>query len=78
MSDLSYTVVVVEEDHATRMFLADNLTADGRAVHPTDDPRDALALCARTVPDAAHVGFNGGSGRAFLARRPRPRAGRCR
>ena len=65
MSDLTYTVVLVEEDEATRTFLADNLTADGFAVHPTDDPTDALDLCARTVPDAAIVDVNGGSGRAF-------------
>jgi DNA-binding response OmpR family regulator len=65
MSDLIYTVVLVEEDEATRTFLADNLTADGFAVHPTDDPTDALDLCARTVPDAAIVDVNGGSGRAF-------------
>jgi DNA-binding response OmpR family regulator len=65
MSDLTYTVVLVEEDEATRTFLADNLTADGFAVHPTDDPTDALDLCARTVPDAALVDVNGGSGRAF-------------
>ena len=65
MSDLTYTVVLVEEDETTRTFLADNLTADGFAVHPTDDPTDALDLCARTVPDAALVDVNGGSGRAF-------------
>ena len=65
MSDLTYTVVLVEEDEATRTFLADNLSADGFAVHPTDTPEEALALCARTVPDAAIVDVNGGSGRAF-------------
>jgi DNA-binding response OmpR family regulator len=65
MSDLIHTVVLVEEDETTRTFLADNLTADGFAVHPTDDPHDALGLCARTVPDAALVDVNGGSGRAF-------------
>ena len=65
MSDLTHTIVLVEEDHSTRTFLADNLSADGFAVHPIDDPRDALALCARTVPDAAIVDVNAGSGRAF-------------
>jgi DNA-binding response OmpR family regulator len=65
MSDLIHTVVLVEEDEATGTFLADNLTADGFAVHLTDDPCDALALCARTVPDAAVVDVNAGSGRAF-------------
>jgi len=65
MSDLSHTVVIVEEDHATRMFLADNLTADGFDVHPTGDPNAALTVCARVQPDAALVDVNGGSGRAF-------------
>jgi DNA-binding response OmpR family regulator len=65
MPDLSHTVVVIEEDHATRMFLADNLTADGFDVHPTGDPGHALALCARIGPDAAIVDVNGGSGRTF-------------
>ena len=65
MSDLVHTVVLVEEDEPTRTFLADNLTADGFAVHPIDDPRHALALCARTVPDAAVIDVNGGGGRAF-------------
>jgi DNA-binding response OmpR family regulator len=65
MSDFTYTVVLVEEDEATLTFLADNLTADGFAVHPTDDLTDALDLCARTVPDAAIVDVNGGSARAF-------------
>ena len=65
MSDLTHTIVLVEEDHATRTFLADNLTADGFAVHPTGDPHEALALCARTVPDAAIIDVNAGSGRAF-------------
>ena len=58
MSDLIHTVVLVEEDETTRTFLADNLTADGFAVHPIDDPDDALRLCARTVPDAALVDVN--------------------
>ena len=65
MSDLTYTVVLVEEDESTRTFLADNLTADGFAVHPTDTPEGALALCARTVPDAAIIDVNAGSGRTF-------------
>ena len=65
MTDLIDTVVLVEEDDATRTFIADNLAADGFAVHPTDDHRQALELCARTLPDAALVAVNGGSGRAF-------------
>ena len=65
MSDLTHTIVLVEEDETTRTFLADNLTADGFAVHPTDTPEDALALCARTVPDAAIIDVNAGSGRTF-------------
>ena len=65
MSDLTHTIVLVEEDESTRTFLADNLTADGFAVHPADTPEEALALCARTVPDAAIIDVNAGSGRTF-------------
>jgi len=65
MSDLIHTIVLVEEDDATRTFLADNLTADDFDVHATGDAERAFALCARTVPDAAVVDVNGGSGRAF-------------
>jgi DNA-binding response OmpR family regulator len=65
MSDLTHTIVLVEEDEITRTFLADNLTADGFAVHLAEDPGDALALCARTVPDAAIIDVNAGSGRTF-------------
>jgi hypothetical protein len=70
MSDLTHTIVLVEEDETTRTFLADNLSADGFAAHPTDDVDDALALCARAVPDAAIVDVNGGSGRAFARGAP--------
>jgi len=60
-------VVLVEDDDATRTFLADNLTADGYDVHPTHDPGCGLAWCASRRPAAALVDVNGGSGRRFAA-----------
>ena len=71
----THTILVVESDDATRTFLADQLTADGYAVHPTADVDRALALCARKLPDAALIDVNGGSGRT-LARTVRSGAGR--
>ena len=71
----THAILVVEENDATRTFLADQLTADGYAVHPTADLDRALALCARKLPDAALVDVNGGSGRT-LARTVRGGAGR--
>ena len=65
MPDFVHTIVLVEEDAATRTFLADNLTADGFAVHATGDAERALALCASTRPDAALIDVNAGSGRAL-------------
>ena len=70
MPDLSHTVVVIEEDHATRMFLADNLTADGFDVHPTGDPGHALALCpasARTPRSSTSTVAAGARSRAWSA-----------
>ena len=63
----AHTILVVEEDDATRTFLADQLTADGFTVYATDDHDRALGLCATQLPDAALVDVNGGSGRTFAA-----------
>ena len=44
------TILLVEDDPIVRTFLADNLTADGFAVHPTDDPdRRSPPLARATV-----------------------------
>ena len=61
----SHTILVVEDDHATRTFLADQFTADGYTVYATADPKRALGLCISQLPDAALVDVNGGSGRIF-------------
>lgn len=45
------TVLVVEDDDATRTFLADNLTADGYEVLVADCGRDALRLLETKFPD---------------------------
>ncbi len=51
MTDDAPTILVVEDDTATRTFLADNLTADGYEVHVCDCARDALRLLADKDPD---------------------------
>lgn len=61
----SHTILVVEEDDATRTFLADQLTADGYTVYATADPKRAHGLCISQHPDAALVDVNSGSGRIF-------------
>lgn len=61
----SHTILVVEDDDATRTFLADQFTADGYTVYATADPKRALGLCISQLPDAALVDVNGGSGRIF-------------
>jgi DNA-binding response OmpR family regulator len=49
------TILVVEDHHATRTFLADNLTADGYELIEADCARDALRLTASCLPDLAVV-----------------------
>ena len=61
----SHTILVVEDDDATRTFLADQFTADGYNVYATADLKRALGLCISQLPDAALVDVNGGSGRIF-------------
>jgi DNA-binding response OmpR family regulator len=64
MSDAAFTVLVVEDDDATRTFLADNLTADGYELVVAARARDALRLMERQYPDIAvvDVGLPDGSG----------------
>ena len=61
----SHTILVVEEDDATRTFLADQFTADGYTVYATADLQRALGMCVSQLPDAALVDVNSGSGRIF-------------
>jgi DNA-binding response OmpR family regulator len=55
MTDDAATVLVVEDDHATRTFLADNLTADGYDVLTADCAREGLRLLETKFPDVALV-----------------------
>jgi len=51
MTDDAATILVVEDDLATRTFLADNLTADGYEVLASDCARDALRQLEAKTPD---------------------------
>ena len=55
MSDERTTILVVEDDDATRTFLGDNLTADGHEVLVADTARDGLRLLEYKYPDLAVV-----------------------
>jgi DNA-binding response OmpR family regulator len=55
MNDDAATLLVVEDDDATRTFLADNLTADGHEVLVADCAADALRLLETKFPDVAVV-----------------------
>ena len=70
MTDDAATILVVEDDTATRTFLADNLTADGYDVLVADTARDALRLLERKYPDLALIdlGLPDGDGLALVER----------
>jgi DNA-binding response OmpR family regulator len=51
--DDAATILLVEDDDATRTFLADNLTADGYDLLVADCVSDGLRLLERKFPDAA-------------------------
>ena len=55
MTDARTTILVVEDDDATRTFLGDNLTADGHEVLVADTARDGLRLLEHKYPDLAVV-----------------------
>ncbi len=55
MTEDAYTILVVEDDEATRTFLADNLTADGYDLLVADCAREGLRLLEHKFPDAAVV-----------------------
>jgi DNA-binding response OmpR family regulator len=54
-SDTPATILVVEDDDATRTFLADNLTADGYELLVADCARDAVRLFETKFPDLALI-----------------------
>jgi DNA-binding response OmpR family regulator len=64
------TILVVEDDRATRTFLADNLTADGYELHVADNAHEALRLLESKFPDLALVdlGLPDASGFEILRR----------
>src|SRR5256885_16528077 len=72
MTDDASTILLVEDDDATRTFLADNLTADGYDLLVADTVRDGTRLLETKFPDLAvvDVGLPAGSG-LELARRVR-------
>src|SRR5215213_9748170 len=53
------SILLAEEDAATRAFLADNLTADGYRVLMADDKPAALELLERSRPDLVVCDVNG-------------------
>jgi DNA-binding response OmpR family regulator len=68
--DDSATILVVEDDDATRTFLADNLTADGYELLVADCAQDAIRLLETKFPDLAliDVGLPDGSGLDLVQR----------
>ena len=55
MDDERATVLIVEDDAATRSFLADNLCADGYEPLTADCARDGLRLLESKYPDLAII-----------------------
>src|SRR5919108_2407567 len=55
ISDAPATILVVEDDDATRTFLADNLTANGYDLLVADCVRDGLRLLETKFPDLVLV-----------------------
>jgi DNA-binding response OmpR family regulator len=68
--DDTATILVVEDDDATRTFLADNLTADGFELLVADCARDGIRLMETKFPDLAliDVGLPDGSGLDLVRR----------
>jgi DNA-binding response OmpR family regulator len=69
-NDDASTILVVEDDDATRTFLADNLSADGYELLVADCAAVGLSLIERKFPDLAlvDVGLPDGSGFELLRR----------
>ena len=66
----SPTILILEDDAATRTFLADNLTADGFELLVADCAAEALRLLESGEPDLAliDIGLPDGSGLAVAGR----------
>lgn len=67
--EIQGTVLIVEDDEATRTFIADNLNADGYEPILAGDTRDGLRILETKYPDAAiiDVGLPGDSGLELVA-----------
>ncbi|HEX2085863.1 MAG TPA: response regulator transcription factor [Solirubrobacteraceae bacterium] len=70
MTDDASTILLVEDDDATRAFLADNLLADGHDVIAADCARHGWRLMETKFPDLAlvDVGLPDGSGLDLVRR----------
>ncbi|HEV2811797.1 MAG TPA: response regulator transcription factor [Solirubrobacteraceae bacterium] len=70
MTDDASTILLVEDDDATRSFLADNLVADGHDVIAADSARHGWRLMETKFPDLAliDVGLPDGSGLDLVRR----------
>jgi DNA-binding response OmpR family regulator len=70
MTDDASTILLVEDDDATRAFLADNLLADGHDVIAADCARHGWRLMETKFPDLAliDVGLPDGSGLELVRR----------
>ena len=61
MSTTTSTILVAEEHHGTRAFLASNLAPDGYSVLLAPDRAKAVALLSTSHPDLLLVDINGES-----------------
>jgi DNA-binding response OmpR family regulator len=70
MTEAPSSVLLVEDDDATRMFLADNLTADGYELLVAETIREGARLLESRAPDVAvvDVGLPDGSGLDLVRR----------
>ena len=70
MTDDASTILVVEDDDATRTYLADNLTADGYELMTADCAKDGWRLLDAKYPDLVvlDVGLPDGSGLDLVRR----------
>jgi len=70
MTDDAATILIAEDDDATRAFLADNLIADGYDVIVADCAADALRLLETKFPDVGivDIGLPDASGLEILRR----------
>jgi len=59
MTNTSYTILLVEEDDATRSFLQDNLSCDGYRITAAEDRAKAIALLSVEQPQLIIVDVNG-------------------